>query len=154
MRNSLKLFSVILAILLFVYPGLSNQNKSADESIKAFDNTEKWITPYEAHADKSKKIQDGITAIKPNMTYTEAVTKLGAPDAVYDLRKAFFGLSPQEDGMLIRYRDNFSFRAIWYLSKTGESPNLNDKWFALYIGTDEKTVVTRLANKVELPKKK
>jgi hypothetical protein len=100
------------------------------------------------------RIKDSIPAIKPNMTYTEAVTKLGAPDAVYDLRKSFFGLSPQEDGMLMHNRSKFSFRAIWYLSKRGNSPNLNDKWFALYIGIDERTVLTRFANNVDLPKEK
>jgi hypothetical protein len=141
-------------MVLFVCPGFGDQNKPSDESIKPFDNTEKWAAPYEAQADKNKKILDGIPAIKPNMTYSEAVTKIGAPDAVYDLRKAFLGLSPQEDGMLIRNRSKFSYRAIWYLSKRGNSPNLNDKWFAVYIGIDEKTVLTRFANNVELPKEK
>jgi len=108
--------------------------------------------PYDAEAEKIKRIYDGIPAIKPHMTYAEAVAKLGAPDAVYDLRKAFFGLSPQEDGFLMRYRSGFSFRVVWYLSKHGTSPNLHDKWFALYIATDEKTLLARLANNIKLLK--
>ena len=153
MRNSHRSASVVLSITLIVCPVFSVQ-RSSDESIRSFDNTEKWITPYEAQAAKIKTVHDGIAAIKKNMTYREAVTRMGAPDAVYDLRKAFFGLSPEEDGMMMRYRGNLSFRAIWYLSKRGNSANLNDKWFALYIGNDEKTVLTRLANNIELPKEK
>jgi hypothetical protein len=152
MRNSSDLLTVVLALILLVCTGFGGQNKSSDVTIRPFDDTEKWAMPYDAEAEKIKRIHDGIPAIKPHMTYPEAVAKLGAPDAVYDLREAFFGLSPQEDGFLMRYRSDFSFRVVWYLSKHGTSPNLNDKWFALYIATDEKTLLARLANKIELPK--
>ena len=152
MRDSSSLVNVFLASILLVCAGFGGQNKSSDETIKPFDDTEKWATPYDAEAEKIKRIHDGIPAIKPHMTYPEAVAKLGAPDAVYDLRKAFLGLSPQEDGFLMRYRNSFSFRVVWYLSKHGTRPNLNDKWFALYIATDEKTLLARLANNIELPK--
>ena len=152
MRNSSDLFNVVLTLILLVCTGLGVQNKSSDITIKPFDDTEKWTLPYDAEAEKIKRIHDGIPAIKPHMTYSEAVAKLGAPDAVYDLRKAFFGLSPQEDGFLMRYRNDFSFRVVWYLSKHGTSPNLNDKWLALYIGADEKTLLARLANNIKLPK--
>lgn len=152
MRNCSRLVSVVLALILLVCTGFSGQNKSSDVTIKPFDDTEKWTMPYDAEAEKIKRIHDGIPAIKPRMTYSEAVAKLGSPDAVYDLRKAFFGLSPKEDGFLMRYRSDFSFRVVWYLSKQGTSPNLNDKWLALYIATDGKTLLARLGNNIELPK--
>jgi hypothetical protein len=158
MQNHLKLVGVILMIMLFVCLGFHNPNQSAAEtqpdSIKPFDNTEKWATPYEAPADKVKKLQEGIQGVKLNMTYREVITKLGTPDTVDDLRKNFFGLSPQEDGMMMRYRNNFSYRAVWYFTKRGRNANLNDKWYALYVGTDEKTVLARMANNIELPKEK
>ena len=152
MRGSLKLVTTFLPLILLVCIGFGAQNKSLDAPIKPFDNTVKWDLPYEAPADKSKRIHDGIPAAKPHMAYSEAVAKLGAPDAVYDLRKDFFGLSPMEDGLMMRYRSSFSFRLIWYLSKAGTAPNLKDKWFALYLATDEKTVLARMANNIELPK--
>lgn len=152
MRNHLKSSETFLALIVLLCAGFGGQKSSLDQSIKPFDNTTKWTRPYEADAEKIKKIHDGIPALKPHMTYAEATAKLDAPDAVYDLRKPFFGLSPQEDGLLVRYRSSFSFRLIWYLSKNGSSPNLKDKWFALYIGTDEKTVLARMANNIELPK--
>jgi len=151
-RNLSKPVSVLPALILFVCAGFGGQKNLLDQSIRPFDTTEKWTTPYEADAEKIKRIHDGIPAIKPHVTYAEATAKLGAPDAVYDLRKPFFGLSPQEDGLLMRYRTRFSFRLIWYLSKNGSSPNLKDKWFALYVGTDEKTLLARMANNIELPK--
>jgi hypothetical protein len=152
MQDSLKSASVLPVLILLVCTCIGAQDKSADESIKPFDNTEKWELPYDADADKSKRILDGIPTVRPHMTYAEAVAKLGAPDAAYDLRKAFFGLSPQEDGMLVRYRSSFSFRVIWYLSKKGKSPNLSDRWFALYLAADEKAVLARMASNIELPK--
>ena len=151
-RNSSNLVVVFLALTLFLCTGWGGQNKSSDDTIKPFDDTTKWAIPYDADHEKVKRIHDGIPAIKPHMTYHDAVVKLGAPDAVYDLRKPFFGLSPQEDGFLMRYRSRLSFRVLWYLSKHTASPNLNDKWFALYLATDEKTLLARLANNIELPK--
>jgi hypothetical protein len=151
MWNSRKILAIVPAIVL-VGNGLIAQNKSSNEPVKPFDKTLKWELPYEAPADKIKKIQDGIKSIKLRMTYAQTVAKMGAPDGVYDLRQDFFALGPQEDNLLMSYRSNFSFRVIWYLSKTGTAPNLKDKWFALYLATDEKTVLARMANNVELPK--
>jgi hypothetical protein len=152
MWNSPKLLAIFPAAILLVCNGLIAQNKSPTEPIKPFDNTLKWELPYEAPADKIKKLQEGIKSIKLRMTYAQTVARMGAPDAVYDLRQDFFALGPQEDSLLISYRNNFSFRVIWYLSKTGTAPNLKDKWFALYLATDKKTVLARMANNMELPK--
>jgi len=152
MLNSIGIFTVFPALILSVCVGLGEQNKSSNDSIKAFDNTLKWDLPYEADANKVKKIQDGIPAIKLRMTYSKAVAKLGAPDAAYDLRTSFFGPGPQEDALMMSYRSNFSYRVIWYLSKAGTAPNLRDKWFALYLAVDEKTVLARMAGNIEIPK--
>ena len=151
MRNSLQLFILFPALAILVSTGFGEQNKSSD-SVKPVDNTVKWELPYEAPPEKSKRIQDGIKSIKLRMSYAQAVSRLGTPDAVYDLRNEFFGLSPQEDGLMMSYRSSLSFRVIWYFSKAGTAPNLKDKWFALYLATDEKTVLARMANNLELPK--
>jgi hypothetical protein len=152
MWNSPKLLASFPAAILLICNGLVAQNKSSNEHVKPFDDTLKWELPYEAPADKVKKIQDGIKSVKLRMTYAQTVARMGAPDGVYDLRQDFFALGPQEDNLLMSYRSNFSFRVIWYLSKTGTAPNLKDKWFALYLATDEKTVLARMANNMELPK--
>ncbi|HKE02648.1 MAG TPA: hypothetical protein VKE91_01240 [Blastocatellia bacterium] len=149
-----------LSLMFFFAPfapnssGQIQQQKAPDKAdkIKPYDETEKWKYPYQATETRIKKIEDNLTAIKQNMTYAEVIEKLGAPDAVHDLRTGFFGLSPREDGMMMRYRGNFSYRAIWYWSKKSENANLNDKWFAVYLGQDEKTVLARLGNNIEVPK--
>ncbi len=111
-------------------------------------HTPSWKLPYTASTEKSENILSNIDKVHRMMNYREVLSLLGKPDSVTDTRKAFYGLSPEEDGFFMKYRRLISYRALWYLSKENKGANLSDKWIAIYLETNEKTVFYVLKNNI------
>ena len=83
------------------------------------------------------------------MSLDEVTAVMGKPTQVDDLQQGVAGLSPTEDGFLVRNRAKLSKRAVWYLKKNGQSPNLNDAWFSVYFGRADDKLVAKLSNPPE-----
>jgi len=88
-------------------------------------------------------------SLKKGMSLDEVKAVMGEPTQVDDLQQGFAGLSPTEDGFLVRNRSKLSKRAVWYLKKNGQSPNLNDVWFSVYFGRADDKLVAKLSNPPE-----
>jgi hypothetical protein len=145
MKNMLLAMQMLLLALISIS---SAQSNPPTKPIQPANETKGWTYPYKADQERTKKILDGAKSIKAKVTFEELVNKLGNPDVIDDLRKSFMGLSPDEDSLLVARRSQLSYRLIWYISKKGALPNLNDIWVTAYIGTDEKTVMGLLGNKI------
>ena len=119
------------------------QSQPSTKPIQPFNETKKWTYPYTANQERAKKIIEGAL-VKTRVPFQEVIDKLGNPDAVQDLRKPFEGLSRSEYDFVMEVRSKISYRMIWYVSKQGTRPHYKDIWLAVYVGTDEKTVVGAL----------
>ena len=80
------------------------------------------------------------------MTLDEAIEKMGKPSQVDDLQGGFSGLSPGEDDFLVNYRAALGKRAVWYVTKIGQSPNLKDVWFSAYFSLTDGKLVRKMSN--------
>jgi len=125
----------LLAVLLGLTALLPFSVDAGD--LKESDDTTQWSFPYRAPAEKEKRIRDGVEVLLKGERGTPAtkfVEVLGPPDQVTDLSKDFAGMSPNEDGMLMRYRQKLSHRLVWFISKKNKNTaNLEDIWFAAYV---------------------
>ncbi|OOG52987.1 hypothetical protein [Rhodanobacter sp. C03] len=119
--------------------------------LKESDTTSKWSYPYSAPADKEKRLREGVETLRKGQRGTPAskfIEILGPPDQVTDMSKSFEGLSMDEDSMLMQYRQYLSRRLVWYIKKkNAKSPNLDDVWFAAYVGKDSDGVLKVMRNK-------
>jgi hypothetical protein len=88
-------------------------------------------------------------SLKKGMSFDEVKALMGDPTQVDDLQQVFAGLSPTEDGFLVQNRSKLSKRAVWYVKKVGQSPNLNDIWFSVYFGRTQGKLVAKLSNPPE-----
>ena len=145
---------VLTSILTTFMAGCANQAQSPDDTanrqtIETFNKTTEWTYPYVAPKEKTEKILSGMVSIDKKMSYADVVSILGEPDVINDLRQQCFGLSPVEDGFLMRYRSAISYRVLYYLSKDGKLENLNDKWLSVYLASDGKTILTTLRNNID-----
>ena len=152
--NGMKYIQLFMVIYLTtIFTGCANQvqhnNPSTiGSSIDIFDKTTEWTYPYSAPEVKSNRIRSAIDSITNGMAYSNVLCALGTPDVINDLRQPFFGLSPSEDGFLVRYRSAVTYRLLYYLSKNGESANINDKWISVYLSRDGENVFTKLKNNI------
>jgi hypothetical protein len=107
--------------------------------------------PYSAPADKEKRVREGVEALlkgEPGTPVAKFIEVLGPPDQITDLDKGFAGMSMNEDGMLMQYRQHLSHRLVWYISKkTPKTPSLDDIWFAAYVGKGSGGVLRIMRNK-------
>ncbi len=117
--------------------------------IDPIDKTRSWKFPYVAPDDKISKIQDNKEKLGPEIIFSNVIELLGEPDIINVLQKGFCGLSPKEDGFLINNRKFLSYRAIWYLEKNSQIPNLKDKWITVYIANDGESVFHFLQNNIK-----
>jgi hypothetical protein len=97
--------------------------------------------------------QENWQSLKKGMSFNEVKAVMGEPTQVDDLQQGFAGLSPTEDSFLMRNGSDLSKRAVWYLKKVGKSPNLNDVWFSVYFGRADGTLVAKVSNPPEKPKR-
>jgi hypothetical protein len=119
--------------------------------LKEMDATSKWSYPYSAPADNEKRLREGVEVLLKGQRGTPAskfVEVLGPPDQVTDLGKGFAGMSMNEDNMLVQYRSDLSHRLVWYIAKKSVmGHNVDDVWFAAYVGKDSDGVLKVMRNK-------
>jgi hypothetical protein len=122
---------------------------AADALLSESDATAKWTYPYKAPAEKEKKIREGLEVLLKGQRGTPVsrfIEVLGTPDQITDMHKGFEGMSPNEDGMLVEYRQYLSHRLVWYISKSSAGHSLDDIWFAAYVGNGGDGVLKIMRN--------
>ena len=127
--------------------GISPVAKSAD--LNPHDSTSLWKYPYSAPNEKEERIRTGAALLlkeKPGVPASRFIEVLGPADQVDDLAQRFQGMSPAEDGMLVRYRQYLSHRLVWYVAKQAGGHSLNDVWFAAYVENGDDKVVKVVSN--------
>jgi hypothetical protein len=123
----------------------------SDASLSPLDQTSNWSLPYSSNSDRITQIENAIKDISLPIKYTEVVAKLGPPDWVSDMKSKFYSLSPIEDTFLIANRLSVFWRAVWFLSKASQMPNLLDQWCSVYLAGDGQTVLRLLKNNIGPP---
>ena len=142
---------VAIAFIVASVLAVRGQSPTGDGAytLAARDHTASWTLPYKADEAKIERIQKALSELKPGMSPGEAVKLLGEPDVVTDLRKGFYGLSPQEDDAMVQSRDDLGYRLVWYLSKASKTVNLKDRWVALYTARADNRIAGLLTNGID-----
>jgi len=139
-----------LATALFVVLIVCSLSYVYAADLKETDVTLNWSYPYSAPADKEKQIRDGVEILlkeKRGTPVSKFIEILGPADQVTDMNKGFAGMSISEDGMLVQYRPYLSHRLVWYLKKkSAKSHNLDDVWFAAYVGKESDGIMKIMRN--------
>jgi hypothetical protein len=119
----------------------------AGNSIPTVDHTADWNFPYTASPERTAKIHDASIHFKSKMLYTDFISQIGEPDQIDSLNAAFWGHSVAEDSFLVQNRPYFSYRAIWYVTKSGNvGVDMYDRWLTAYILNDGKRVGKIITN--------